>query len=106
VIDDSISPLNTGIRVTFSSEGIYFNYSAGLQLLSTCTELYPRRTVGNSMFMCRARNHWLFCTAIKQRSEVDLGIYASIYFPRLDTDKFTAANYKQVTLKIISLPTV
>jgi hypothetical protein len=52
------------------------------------------------------RNHWLFCTAIKQRSEMDLGIYASIYFPLLDTDNFTAANYKQVTFKVIYLPTL
>ena len=56
VIDDSLSPLNTGKRVTFSSEGIHFNYSAGLQLLSTCTELQPRRAVGNSMFMYRAES--------------------------------------------------
>ena len=53
MIDDSLSPLNTGIRVTFSSEGIYFNYSAGLQLLSTCTELYSCRAAGNSMFTYR-----------------------------------------------------
>lgn len=105
VIDDSLSPLNTGIRVTFSSEGIYFNYSAGLQLLSTCTELYPRRTLVIPC-LCTVRNHWLFCTAKKQSSEVDLGIYASIYFPLLDTDNFTAANYKQVTFKMIYLPTM
>ena len=52
------------------------------------------------------RNNWLFCTAMKQRSEVDLGIYVSIYFPFLGTDYFTAAKYKQVTFKVIYLPTM
>lgn len=61
VIDDSVSPLNSDIRATFSSEGISFNYSVGWQLVSTCTEMYPLQTVGRSVFMYRVESPAILC---------------------------------------------
>jgi hypothetical protein len=81
VIDSSPTLLNVDLRATFSSEGIYFNYSAHLDLLSACTELLELLTVGNSMLMyCRALLNILCCNENNSSANRNLSINFFLIF--------------------------